>query len=116
MGDEVSVVHEDKEDVRVIRVSGRLDAVNAGAAETSVLELLDPGHRKVLMDLSGVTYLSSAGMRMLLVTSKKLKTMEGRFVVCCVDDNVMDVLKMSGFDHVLDIQQDQTSALEKLRS
>ncbi|EFB41822.1 hypothetical protein pah_c022o117 [Parachlamydia acanthamoebae str. Hall's coccus] len=63
------------------------------------------------MDFSEVSYLSSAGMRMLLSTSKKLKAFSGKLVLCCVTPNVMDVLKMSGFDHVLEITTSKELAL-----
>ncbi len=42
-------------------------------------------------------------MRMLLSVTKKLKTFPGKLVICHLSTNVMDVIKMSGFDHVLEI-------------
>ncbi|WP_241208976.1 STAS domain-containing protein [Parachlamydia acanthamoebae] len=48
---------------------------------------------------------------MLLSTSKKLKAFSGKLVLCCVTPNVMDVLKMSGFDHVLEITTSKELAL-----
>lgn len=50
---------------------------------------------------------------MLLSTIKKLKGLSGKLVVCSVTNNVMDVLKMSGFDHVLELSKNEEDALKK---
>lgn len=99
----VNVKEEIKGDVLVLRLSGRLDAVSSPSAEHKVFDYINSGHHKLLLDFSGVDYLSSAGMRMLLSTTKKLKTLSGKLVLFSVTANVMDVLRMSGFDHVLEI-------------
>lgn len=102
---------EKKGNVLVLRIRGRLDAVTSPTAEKKVFECINAGENKLLLDFSGVVYLSSAGMRMLLSTTKKLKTLSGKLVVCSISDNVMDVLKMSGFDHVLDLAKNEDEAL-----
>ena len=99
----VDVIEEKKGDILILRMRGRLDAVSSPSAEKKVFDSINAGQEKLLLDLSGISYLSSAGMRMLLSTTKKLKSLSGRLVVCNVTSNVMDVLKMSGFDHVLEI-------------
>lgn len=114
MEGEVEVIEEDKGEVLVLRIKGRLDAVSSPVTEKKVSDIIDDGKLKIAMDFAGVDYLSSAGMRMLLATTKKLKTLSGQLVVCAVKDNVMDVLKMSGFDHVLQLAQSEEEALQQL--
>jgi len=114
MEGEVEVIEEEKEDVLVLRIAGRLDAVSSPETEKKVLNIIDEGKLKIVMDFSGVDYLSSAGMRMLLATTKKLKALTGKLVVCGIKDNVMDVLKMSGFDHVLELADTEEAAMELL--
>lgn len=103
---------ENKNDVLILRIRGRLDAVSSPTAEKKVFECINSGHTKLLLDFAGVSYLSSAGMRMLLSTTKKLKTLSGKLVVCSIVPNVMDVLKMSGFDHVLELSKSEEDALK----
>lgn len=109
----VKVKEEVKGDILVLRISGRLDAVSSPTAEKIVFDYINKGQHKLLVDFSGVDYLSSAGMRMLLSVSKKLKTLSGKLVLSAVTLNVMDVLKMSGFDHVLEIVVTEEDGIRK---
>jgi anti-sigma B factor antagonist/stage II sporulation protein AA (anti-sigma F factor antagonist) len=109
----MDIAEEQKGDVLIVTVKGRLDAISSPTAERHVFDLINDGANKLILDLSSVDYLSSAGMRMLLSTTKKLKSQSGKLVLCSVTPNVMDVLKISGFDHVLDIVKTQDEALKK---
>lgn len=109
----VNVTEEAKGDVLILRMNGRLDAVSSPNAERKVFDYINNGQHKLLLDFAGIDYLSSAGMRMLLSVTKKLKTLSGKLVLCSVTTNVMDVLKMSGFDHVLELSQTEEDALRK---
>jgi anti-sigma B factor antagonist/stage II sporulation protein AA (anti-sigma F factor antagonist) len=109
----VDLKEEKKGDVLILRFKGRLDAISTSSAEKKVFECINHGQNKLLLNFAEVDYLSSAGMRMLLSTTKKLKTLSGKLVVCSVTTNVMDVLKMSGFDHVLDLSKSEEDGLNK---
>lgn len=111
----VEIKEEYIEGVTILRFKGRLDAISSPAAEKKVFEHINDGQHNILLDFQGVDYLSSAGMRMLLSTTKKLKTISGKLVVCSININVMDVLKMSGFDHVLELAQNQEEGLRKFQ-
>jgi anti-anti-sigma factor len=113
MSDGVNVKEELKGEILVLRMNGRLDAVSSPGAERIVFDFINSGQTKLLIDFAGVDYLSSAGMRMLLSVTKKLKTQSGKLVICAVTLNVMDVLKMSGFDHVLELTKTEEDALRK---
>lgn len=109
----VHVKDEIRGDVLVLRMQGRLDAVSSPTAEKQVFDFINNGRHKILFDFAQIDYLSSAGMRMLLSVTKKLKTLSGKLVLCSVSVNVMDVLKMSGFDHVLELTKTEEDALRK---
>lgn len=109
----VDLSDEMKGDVLIWHIKGRLDAVSSPITEKKVFDSINKGQTKLVFDFSEVTYLSSAGMRMLLSTTKKLKPLSGHLVVCSVSTNVMDVLKMSGFDSVLDLTLNENEALSK---
>jgi anti-anti-sigma factor len=94
---------EEKGDVVVVRVQGRLDAASSPQLEKRLNAIVESGHFKMILNLSGVDYLSSAGMRLMLSVSKKLKHLEGKVVACSLNDEVMDVIKMAGFHQVLEI-------------
>jgi anti-sigma B factor antagonist/stage II sporulation protein AA (anti-sigma F factor antagonist) len=108
----VSFQEEKKGEILLLRIIGRLDAISSPQAEKKVFDCINTGQYKLLLDFAKVDYLSSAGMRMLLSTTKKLKTLSGKLVVCAVTPNVMDVLKMSGFDHVLELAKSEEEGLK----
>lgn len=111
----VDIQEEQVADVTILRIKGRLDAISSPGAEKKVFEYINEGQHKIMLDFSNVDYLSSAGMRMLLSTTKKLKALSGKLVISSVNVNVMDVLKMSGFDHVLDLAQNEEEGLQKFQ-
>lgn len=98
----------------VIKIQGRLDALSAPIAERRIFQLIENGCKGFVLNLSEVDYLSSAGMRMLLSTTKKLKGVSGKVVLCKITPNVLDVLKMSGFDYVLECVDTEAEALALL--
>lgn len=107
----VKIKSEAKGEVLLLKLTGRLDAVSSPQAEKEVFDFINEGHYRLLVDFSAVEYLSSAGMRMLLSITKKLRTLSGKLVICSVNRNVMDVLKMSGFDHVLELSENEDEAI-----
>lgn len=108
-------LHEDKiGEVMLLRISGRLDPTSISTLEKKVQELLQNGNIKLVIDLGGVTYLSSAGMRVLLATTKKIDAMAGSFAVCNTPTNILDILKMAGFDRVLKLFATEEEALRHL--
>lgn len=109
----VEVKEEQRGDILILHIRGRLDAISSPSAEKRVFDSINNGQHKLLMDFSGVSYLSSAGMRMLLSTTKKLKALSGKLAICSINQNVMDVLKMSGFDHVLELFPNEEDALRQ---
>lgn len=111
----LELVKEVKDTVLIFRMKGRLDVESSPGAEKEIMKEIDREKKgKVLMDLSGVEYLSSAGMRLLLATTKKVKLMSGKLVCIHVQPSVMDVLTMSGFDHILPIAGSEEEGLNIL--
>ncbi len=98
-------------DVNVIEVTGHLDTNTSPDAESTINALIDSGARKVLINLSALEYISSAGLRVLLATAKKLKASGGDLKICSLNDTVQEVFDISGFSSILAISKDQEEAL-----
>ena len=85
-----------------IEIVGRLDTITAPALEKTIRE--DIGDTKILiLDLSGLEYISSAGLRVLLGAQKKMKQ-AGSMKVTNVGESIMEVLEMTGFADILVIE------------
>lgn len=82
---------------------GRLDSVTAPAVDAQVAPHLKEPRRKVLLDLSSVTYVSSAGLRSILQLVKHTAAHQGRLALSGASPNVMEVIEISGFPGMMDI-------------
>ncbi len=101
-------VEEAKEGgVLILSPSGRLEARSAPEFEKQVVERIAAGETKLLLDLAGVEYLSSAGLRALLVAAKRIREKNGKIAVCSLSPGVEEVFKVSGFDSILPMQPPQ---------
>lgn len=91
-----------KAETAVIEIAGRLDTTSAPALEKAICE--DIGDAKnLVLDMKGVQYISSAGLRVLLGAQKKMLKI-GSMKVTNVCEAVMEVLEMTGFADILVIE------------
>ena len=81
----------------VIALKGRMDALSAPQFEKECAVWLDKGVARVVADLSGLEYISSAGLRSILAMAKKLKSADGHIRVCRLSGVVQEVFTMAGF-------------------
>jgi anti-sigma B factor antagonist/stage II sporulation protein AA (anti-sigma F factor antagonist) len=101
---------ETKGDIHFLRISGRIDAITSPQLEKKVQSLLESGVRKLALDFFNVDYLSSAGMRFLLSSTKKLKSLNGKLVLFSVDEDVLEIIKMAGFHTILSLASNEEKA------
>lgn len=80
-------------------ISGRIDTTTAPEVDSSINESLD-GVQSLILDFTGVNYVSSAGLRVLLALQQKMMSRDGMKLVG-VNDDVNDVFEVTGFDEIL---------------
>lgn len=102
--------------VTVIPLEGRLDGNNATVAEQLFMQLLGEGKQTFIFDFSQLQYISSAGLRVILVAAKKLRAIKGRMVCACLTEQVFDVFEMSGFTNILEMAATREEALAKIEA
>jgi anti-anti-sigma factor len=102
-------------DVVIVKLSGRLDSGTAQPAEESFTGVLGGGALRLAIDMSNLEYISSAGLRVLLVVAKKVQQAKGKVVLFGLVRNVREVFSISGFDRIFAIQSDMAAALEAVR-
>lgn len=102
-------------DVRIADFSGRLDTGTSKDAESVINDLLDEGHSKLIFNLAQVDYVSSSGLRVFLVTAKKLSAKKGKLKICQPNDVVREILDISGFSTILDVRGTEGEALSELQ-
>jgi len=82
--------------VMVVELAGELDGKTAPEVQEKVLPLIEPG-AKVLLDMSEVPYMSSAGLRMLLSLYRQVTGKKGTVVLHGVADGIRDTMSVTGF-------------------
>jgi anti-sigma B factor antagonist len=97
----------------VLVLTGRVDTTTAADLEAAISQQIEQGHRKLLINFFGVTYISSGGLRVLLATAKKLRNADDRYALCCLSAEVNKVLKLAGFTSIFSIYPSEGEALER---
>jgi len=101
-----------RKDYVVVAVEGRMDAVFAPEFEKFVNGLIDEGVLKVIVDFEGLGYISSAGLRSVLITAKKIQSREGEILIASLHDTVKEIFEISGFNTIIPIHASVDAALE----
>ena len=90
---------------------GRLDTAGVGQVELGFTAHTVPRAKPLLLDMSEVTYIASLGLRMLLTVAKALDNRGAKIVLFCPQPAVQDVLKLSGFDQLMPVHNEERTAL-----
>ena len=99
--------------VTLIALRGRLDLHGVNAVETKFT--VTAGSRNALIvDLSGISYIASMGMRMLLLAGKTMATRNGKMVLLASSPDLITVLRTAGVDTAIPIHATQAQALSSL--
>jgi anti-anti-sigma factor len=102
-------------EVVIARLDGRLDSSAAAAAEEGLLVALSGVPPRVAIDMTKLSYISSAGLRVLLVLAKKVQQQQGKVALFGLAPNVQEVFTVSGFDTIFAIAGDCPAALAAVR-
>src|SRR4249920_1843769 len=102
-------------DVVIVRMVGRLDSSTAQPAEDNFARLIGDGSARLAVDLSDLEYISSAGLRVLLVVAKKVQQANGKVVLFGLVPSVREVFSISGFDQIFSIEPDAAAAVAAVR-
>ena len=97
--------------VLVLTPTGRIDGANASDYEQTLIGRIDGGDPRILIDCESVSYISSAGLRVLLMASRRADKADGQLALFAVQGHVMDVFKHSGFADIIPIHEDRAAAL-----
>ena len=100
--------------VQVVRLSGRLDGSNAPELERALQALLAAGTTRLLIDLGRLDFISSAGMRIVLMAGKGLRAQQGRLALSGVRGMVKEIFEVSGFLTLFEVAADADAGVKLL--
>ena len=98
----MTINKERNNETLTLAIEGRLDTVTAPELEKVVAEETE-GIKNLILDMNGLEYISSAGLRVLLAAQKKMNK-QGSMTVVHVNETIMEIFEVTGFNDVLTIQ------------
>ncbi len=107
----MEVVKEPRGSAMVVRISGRLDILNSKELGNELQAIIDEGQRYLVLEMSGLEYVSSSGLRVLLQARKSLKPLGGTVVLCAMTEFVRKVVDTTGFTNIFKIFETTDAAL-----
>ncbi len=108
-------VHTEREGGALIaRVVGRIDGANARDFENALHATLGEDDNALILDMQSLSYVSSAGLRIILMAAKMLQRRGGKFAVCSLSDSINEVFEISGFNRIIPTHATRSKALAAL--
>ena len=107
----MEIASQDVDGVTVFDVEGKIDTSTSPDAQRAIDARMAEGVSKILVDLSKVDFVSSTGLRVFLVTAKRLNGSGGSLRLCGLNDVVAEIFEISGFDTILDVFPNRDEAL-----
>ena len=107
----MEITTRDVNDVKVVQIEGELDTGSSPNAQNQLDQLRGQGVKKILLDLTNLDFISSAGLRVLLATAQELKEDGGDLRVCSLNREIKEVFDISGFSTLLMVFDNEAKAL-----
>ena len=108
---DIKVEQERDGDALVLLPIKRIDGSNARAFESLVMELINNGERQMVIDCGRLEFISSSGLRVLLVAAKTLKASKRTLAVCAMSDRIEDIFRISGMDRIIRTEASRAAAV-----
>ncbi|MBN8572343.1 MAG: STAS domain-containing protein [Candidatus Kapabacteria bacterium] len=93
----LTISHTESDKDTIITANGSIDSTSADDLDSYFQQFFTNEKRRILFDMTEIRYISSAGLRVLLTAQKSLKPKGGEIVLCGINDNVKQVIELSGF-------------------
>jgi anti-anti-sigma factor len=110
----MDILEEKKDAIVLLGLVGRLDSGTSPQMEEKVVALLNGGAKQVVVDFARLDYISSAGLRVLLMAAKKLKASGGVIALCALKPHIREVFDIAGFTAMFPIHDSAEQAVRSL--
>lgn len=101
-------------DVCVVGLNGRLDSGTSDSLAQRLHLLIDGGERRLVIDGEQLDYISSTGLRVLLVAAKQLKATDGRIVLSSLRPHILEVFEIAGFTSIFPVYGNTDQASQQI--
>jgi len=108
----VEIIEEIQDDINIYRLKGRLDSNTAQGFEQKLFQAISDGSKRMIVDFKDLSYISSDGIRVILIATKAIKREEGQIMFCCMRDYVKEVFEIAGIGSLLPVVATMDDALK----
>lgn len=107
------ITTQTQNDVLIMEITGAVDTSSAPRLEEEANKCM-ASHKKIVVNLQGTTFVSSAGLRVFLAMAKKLLAAGGKLRICNPNEVVKEILQISGFNSFIEVKNSLEEALAGL--
>jgi anti-sigma B factor antagonist len=101
---------------QVVDVSGEVDLYSAPELKAHILDAIDGGKTRIVVDLTNTTFIDSTTLGVLVGARKKLRSHDGTLAVVCPDPDKLGLFEMTGLDRVFSIHAERDAALADVKA
>jgi len=108
----MEINHTEYKRCDLVSVSGRVDSATAPKLSEKLSEITGSGRYRIVLDMRGMDFISSAGLRVMIGAQKNCKRYNrGEVVLCSVPHSIMASLELAGFTPLFKVFEDPTAAV-----
>ena len=107
----MDMTEDKREEVIILGLRGRLDASTSKGLEEKLTALTEGGEKRLVVEFSQLDYISSSGLRVLLVAAKNLTRANGKIVLSSLKDHIKEVFDITGFSSIFPIYHSPEEAI-----
>ena len=111
----MEITQAKQNDIVILKLKGRLDTLSSSSLEKKLLDLSEQNENELIIDFSQLDFISSSGLRVLLMAGKKLKSVKGKIAFCTLKDHVKEVFDIAGFTILFHMFPSQEEAMKELQ-
>ena len=100
----------------IIDIQGEIDVYTAPQLKQQILDLLDRGVNHVIVNLTGVEYLDSTALGVLIGGLKRLRERDGTLDIICPNTRIRRIFEITGLDKIFDIYANEEEAVDALNT
>ena len=108
----MEIIAEIQDDINIYQLKGRLDSNTSQGLEEKLFQAISDGSKRMIVDFKDLNYISSDGIRVILICTKAIKREEGQIMLCCMRDYVKEVFEIAGLGSLLPVVGTMDDALK----
>ncbi len=101
------------DNIVIFKITEKLDSLSAPKAEKALLPAIEE-NGKYILNMGQLTHISSAGLRVLLMAAKKVRSTNSRMILCDMSETIHEIFDIAGFSSIFEIKGSQQEAIQAL--